>query len=427
MSTNPRQALNQRVLIGIQTAVNTPIHATKQLPMSVIDFSPQAEYAVSIAAGKRISTQVNLTKEWSNITVGGKCDYNDLAYWGSSMFDYAAPTGSNEFTWVMDSNMTCKDESKLMSIWKGSCVRGDYLHDAQVQSMSLTFGNGGIDKNISMIGKEVEHGVTQLELEITGTPTGGTFIITYNSHETSALTFDDTASDIQAALIALDDFSTGDVECWGGPMTSAVVYILIKKNDFITASSFTTSDSLTAGTDPASAISAPTETRVAVEEIVRGQVSIYFADTQATLGAATAAVRNLSATFNYNNKVNPLFVLNADYSDSYKEAVETAADIGLSFSVAADSEGEAYFETMRDGDTKFMRIEAVGPVIGADGGGTSALTYKFTGDFAFQINAAPSFEDMDGLYANTWGGVIVDDATWGKGYCITLVNALSAL
>ena len=84
-------------------------------------------------------------------------------------------------------------------------------------------------------------------------------------------------------------------------------------------------------------------------------------------------------------------------------------------------------ETMRDGDTKFMRIEAVGAVIGTDAGGTSTANYKFTGDFSFQINAAPSREDMDGLLANTYGGIIVEDSTWDYGYSITLINAISAL
>jgi len=427
MSTNPRQVLNQRVLIGVQSAVDTPVVATKLLPMSVIDFSPQAEFSESRASGKRIHSQVNLVKEWSQIAVSGKCDYNDLTYWMAAMYDYAAPAGTDEKTWTFESDMDCRDSSKLFSMWKGDCVRGDFLHDAQVQSMSLTFGNGGIEKSITMIGKEIEHGVTQSELSITGTPTGGDFTITYNSHTTASIAFDDTAADVQSALEGIADFSSGDVECFGGPLPDDIIYILIKKNDFIAASEFTTTDSLTGGTTPASSIDAITETEIAVEEILRGEVSIYFADTQAGLSGASAAIRNLSVTFNYNNKVNPLYVLSATYGNSYKEAIETAADIGISFSVAADSEGAAFIETMRDGATKFMRIEAVGDVIGTDMGGTSTENYKYTGDFAFQINAAPSFEDMDGLYANTYGGIIVEDDTWGKGYSQILINAVSEL
>ena len=318
MSTNPKQVLNNRALIGVQSAVNTPVMATKLLPMSTIDITPQGEFSETRASGKRVHTQVNLVKEWSTIAVGGKSDYNELVYWGSSMFNYAAPTGSDEYTWVMRSDMDCRDSSKLFSIWKGDCVRGDFLHDAQVQSMSLTFGNGGIEKSLTMIGKELEHGVSQFELSITGTPEGGTFTITYNAHETTALTYDDTAADIEAALVALADFSSGDVECWGGPLPGATVYVLIKKNDIIEDSDFTTTDSLTGGTDPATSWDSPTETQIADQEILRGQVSIYFADTQAGLAGASKAVRNLAVTFNYNNKVNPLYVLNSDYSNSYK-------------------------------------------------------------------------------------------------------------
>jgi len=34
MSTNPRQTLNQRTLLSIQSAANSPVAASKLLPMS---------------------------------------------------------------------------------------------------------------------------------------------------------------------------------------------------------------------------------------------------------------------------------------------------------------------------------------------------------------------------------------------------------
>ena len=428
MSTNPRQTLNQRTLLSIQSAANSPVAASKLLPMSEFTIQPQAEFSQTRSLGKRIHDMVNPIKEWTTVSVAGKADYNDLTYWLAMMFNYAAPAGSDESTWTFESNMTCRDTSKMASIWKGDgCVRNDFLHDAEVQSMSLTFGRNEISKSLTLFGRELEHGVTQLSLAITGAPTGGTFTITYNSHATAAIAYNATAAAVQAALVALADFETDQIECVGGALPSAAVTIFVKQLDAQAASSFTTTDSLTGGTTPASAIAAITETELAKKEILPGHVSVYFADEQADLDAAVAAVRNMSVTFNYNNKKTPLYVLNSTYGNGYKEAIETPADITLSFTVAADSEGEAFIETMRDGSTKFMRIEAVGPVIGTDMGGTSTKNYTYTGDFAFQINTAPSLEDMEGLYANTYGGVIVDDATWGKGYSQILINAVDVV
>jgi hypothetical protein len=420
--------MNQRTLLGLQTSANTPVAATTKLRNSSFSLSPQAEFNENRPEGERITASSTVNKEWTEISMQGQADYNELTYPLAMMFNYAAPSGTNEKTWTFESDMDCRDISKQFSLWKGdSCVRGDFTHDVQAQSGSLTFARDGITQDFTLIGKQLEKGVSQVQLSITGSPTGGTFTITYNEHTTTDLTYDDTAADIQAALIALADFTTGDIECLGGDLPSNTVTILVKNNDIVDADDFSTTDSLSGGTDPASAFADPTETEILLQSIEPADVDIYFADTQAGLDAADAAERNLQVTFNYNGKITPLFVLNSTYGTSWKEHIETLADIGVSFQVVADSEGEAFFDTMRDGDVKFMRIEAVGAVIGTDMGGTSTANYTFSGDFAFLINSAPSFEDADGAYVNTWAGVIADDTTWGKGYSIELINAVASL
>lgn len=60
-----------------------------------------------------------------------------------------------------------------------------------------------------------------------GTPTGGTFKLTAFpatrfAEETSALTFDDTAADIETAILALVDFAAGDTTAGGGALPTAV-------------------------------------------------------------------------------------------------------------------------------------------------------------------------------------------------------------
>ena len=432
MSTNPRQTMNQRTLIGLQASADTPVQATKILPFSQITFAPQAEFSQTRANGKRIHTASNPIKEWTQLTASGPIGYNELTYYLAMMFDYAAPTGTDEKTWTFESDMDCRDTNKLFSAYFGdACVRGDFCHDIEVQSGSLTFARNGVTKSFTMFGKAMDHGVTQLALALTGSPDGGTFTLTYGGETTGAIAYNASAAVVQAALLAGWDtaFAAGEIECNGSALPTGPVYIWLKGADHIAASSVTNSAaSLTGGTSPAVAVTAPTETTIADVELLPGQVSIYFADAQTDLDAATAAVRNMAVTFNYNNKKSPLFVLNATHGNSYKEGVETAADIGISFDVAADSEGEAFLETMRDGSIKFMRIEAVGAVLGDDMGvGTSTESYTYTGDFAFMINAAPSLDDMEGLLKNTYGGVLVEDATWGKGYSQILINSLSAL
>lgn len=52
---------------------------------------------------------------------------------------------------------------------------------------------------------------------ITGTPTGGSFTLTYNGQTTAAIDFDATGSEVDAALEALSNVEPGDVTVTGGP------------------------------------------------------------------------------------------------------------------------------------------------------------------------------------------------------------------
>lgn len=54
-------------------------------------------------------------------------------------------------------------------------------------------------------------------ITITGTPTGGTFRLTFNGQQTGTIAYDANAATVQAALAALPNFQTGDIVITGGP------------------------------------------------------------------------------------------------------------------------------------------------------------------------------------------------------------------
>lgn len=89
--------------------------------------------------------------------------------------------------------------------------------------------------------------------------------------------------------------------------------------------------------------------------------------------------------------------------------------------VAADAEGMGLLTTMRSGATKFMRIKAVGALIGGSD------YYTMTIDSALKVINVTPFEDADGIYAIEWEMQGTHDATWGKATEITLINTLAAL
>jgi hypothetical protein len=62
-------------------------------------------------------------------------------------------------------------------------------------------------------------------LTATGTVTGGTFTLTYNSQVTAAIAWNATAATVQAALEALSNIAPGDVIVTGGPFPGAAIVI----------------------------------------------------------------------------------------------------------------------------------------------------------------------------------------------------------
>jgi len=68
--------------------------------------------------------------------------------------------------------------------------------------------------------------ITQNEIQqitITGTPTGGTFTLTFVGVTTGPIDFDATAAEVDTALEALSLIGAGDVTCTGGPLPGTAV------------------------------------------------------------------------------------------------------------------------------------------------------------------------------------------------------------
>ena len=60
---------------------------------------------------------------------------------------------------------------------------------------------------------------------VTGTPTGGTYTLTFSGETTAGIAFDATASVVQDALEALSNIAPGDVVCAGGPHPDTAITV----------------------------------------------------------------------------------------------------------------------------------------------------------------------------------------------------------
>jgi hypothetical protein len=91
---------------------------------------------------------------------------------------------------------------------------------------------------------------------ITGSPTGGTFTLTYGGNTTAGIAFNAAASAVQSALVALASIGAGNVSVSGsGPYTVTFQGALAGTN---VAPMTTSGASLTGGSSPASAVTTAT-------------------------------------------------------------------------------------------------------------------------------------------------------------------------
>lgn len=134
------------------------------------------------------------------------------------------------------------------------------------------------------------------------------------------------------------------------------------------------------------------------------QVCVYLADTYAGL-AAGKLTRLISADFSLGSRFGPVWVLDCG-EDSFVNHIETEPDLSMTLTMQADGTGMGLLDDLRSGDTKFIRIEAIGPSIGA-----TATPYKLTIDMAGKISDTGGFSDQDGVYAIEYSFIGVHEPT----------------
>lgn len=164
-------------------------------------------------------------------------------------------------------------------------------------------------------------------------------------------------------------------------------------------------------------------TTIELQPILPSQVTVFLDTTSGALGT-TKFTRALTASVSIGDRYNPVWVLDASQTSwiTYVEGVPTAE---ATLMLEADSNGMVLLDRLRDGLTRFLRIQAVGPNIYTNGG--VIHDYRFRFDAAVKISDVGDYSDEDGLYAIEFTAAIMHDSTWGKAFTIELINKVSAL
>lgn len=434
-----RAVVHEVVQIGVEALATpgTAVAATKLLQAMEIDIRPAAEIDVYGPMGQKYPTVSILNKEWAEGDIRGKPTYTEMVYpLASVLTDPVISTpGGGTLTrdWDFSPSSSAPDSFRTFTVEKGvpRAANAERASHGLVRSFGVSFSrNGGVDMNGSLIAQrqtlDVPLSTNEVQqVAITGGPTGGTFTLTYAGQTTAPIAYNANAAAVQAALEALSNIAVGDVSVTGGALPGTAVLVefrgLLAQNNV--AQMTADGSGLTGGAGPAVAVTTTTPgvapTAIALIPIAPGQVSVYLDATSGAIGTSKL-LRDFVVEWSINDRFNPVWPLNAALA-SFDAAIEAKPTTAVRLTMGNDATGRALLTTMRAGDSKYLRVEAVGPEI------ETGFNNRFRLDSAIKITAAPTKEDVDGLSVLTWEFQSFHDAAWGKAFSVHLRNALTAL
>lgn len=152
-----------------------------------------------------------------------------------------------------------------------------------------------------------------------------------------------------------------------------------------------------------------------------------FVDTAAAGLGGSRLTRVLKGEFSISDRYNPLWVVDAA-QPSFVATVEGEPTVEFKITQMADAAGMASLVSMRNGTTRFFRLQAVGPNIYTGSGGTPLIVnHQCTIDVAGQVADVSTFDEEDGVFAIEWTFRAVHDSTWAKAFTVEVITTTTAL
>lgn len=409
------------------------VPATNRLEAIGVTLSPGIEVDRFRPFGNKHDTLLIPGKDYTNIELTGRLDYNNILYPLSSVVGNGVATtvGTNGREWKFRSNSFGPDAFRTYTVESGSFVRAQKATGVYINDLGFAFRRGSVELSGSGMGRLFTDGSFMTgdavyRVTLDDNATGGTFTLTYSAQTTSAIAYNATAAQIQTALEGLSNIDPGEVRVTGGPVNSAPVFITFTGalgNQPITMTASFASITPAPGTSAATSV----QTGVAVTAlsalpVIPGNVNVYYDTEFANIGT-TKLTRVFEADVNLASRFNPMWTLDSSQS-SFAATVETAPEITARLKLAANQVGMGFLETIRSGETGYLRIESTGPAMPSPDTGEN---YLFRVDMAVKVESPDDFGELDGAMSVDWSFRAVDDGDFGGAYEFTVQNLTTAL
>lgn len=428
-----RDAIKQKILFGKETVHGTGVTCTNRAMGFKVNPTMNGDFKGWRPQGNKNEQLQMLMREWCSSSLEGVPTYDEMGYILSSVIGAPVSSGGtintrNVHTFRFDPRFD-QDIVSYTIEYGTSDTRAHKTTYAFFDSMGLNFTRADAELSGSMIGRKITDGVSMSAganevqtITITGTPTGGGFKLRFKGAETAEIAYNAANSAIQTALNALSTIGANGVTVTGTTPNFTVTFSGTAMAGINHPLLELSNNALTGGTTPSVTLAVTTQggfVEDALVPVMPGHINVYLADTYATL-AAGKLTRARLANLAISNRADPQWVFDTT-QDSFKFHSESAVDIKFNLELQADSNGMALLTTARSGAGKFIRIEAIGPVIGA-----TSDTYKMVIEAFVKISAFGELKDTDGVYQTNYEMTVAEDPTWGNGFQIILENGKTA-
>lgn len=431
--TNERGTVFEVTQIGPESVAGTSVAATRRLQSLKIVPKIETKTTPFAPNGYKYDSILSVDQEWTSAKADGVADYNQMIYPLSGLFGVVTPTvpsgGTLTNAWVWNPSTNNPETPKTFTIESGSSARAGKFSYGIFTDWGVTYTRQDVKVSGALIGQKYTDGISMTAapsevqtITITGTPTGGTFTLTYNGQTTASIAYNATSSAVVTALTALSNIGAGGVTATGGALPGSAVVVTFA-GGLANASHplMTATGSFTGGSTPAVAVTetTPGGFDITAQPIFPTHNTIYVDSTAATLGT-TALTRAFSFDWKISNKWGPVWPINAT-NTSFPVHVEMNPKLEAKLLVEADASGMSYLTQFRAGTSMFIRVGSVGPII------ENALTYLYNADFCGKITAISDFKDQNGVYALEYTLDIMHDNVWGQAMCHTIQTKQTAL
>jgi len=425
-SLMPREAPLQKSIVGKETTPGTPVTPTILLKAMRLNLEPDETSEEIVAQGDLVPFQQTQIADWAQGQVSGYPTYDEIGLALASVIGKPVTStvsaGVYRHEFIFDPRGQA--DPQVYTNEYGDATVAERFSYAVIAALGIsaartqapTMSGQAFARRMELA--TLTPGVAAVQsLEITGTPTGGTFKLRFKGAETATINHNANAAAMTSALEALSTIGAGNVVVSGtGPFTITFDGALDGRDQPLVELAL---NSLTGGSSPTVVLAITTlggYTEFDCIPMQAGEVSAYYATTLAGLagGKLTDCFRT---DWNIAGRVQPVWVQD-DAITSFKSVTEAVTAITVGIDVQADAVASQMRADRLANTLKYLRLAFTSKKLIP----STAVYYSLTLDMACQINQVGTSSDQQGIYARQFQASARFDEAWGRAATFVLIN-----